>query len=148
MRKLSLSIPHVRVRLAHARPGWPICGVAGSWRRAKGAATRRRAPQPAVPHRRERFAHAGATGEKAFTCLDVLNNARTNFNEPLSDGAEVRLVEGLVSGMVQRMQSSRRARFGRRHKCAIGPVHQYYTDELRFIRWHGNSPCARPWSVT
>src|SRR5262249_53349165 len=28
------------------------------------------APQPAIPHRRERFAHAGATGEpKAFTCL-------------------------------------------------------------------------------
>src|SRR5262249_24792867 len=36
------------------------------------------------------------------------------------------------------MQSSRRAGFGRRHKCAIGPVHPYYTDELRFIRWHGN----------
>ena len=32
---------------------------------------------------------------------DVLSNARTNFNEPLSDGCEVRLVEGLVSGMVQ-----------------------------------------------
>ena len=46
--------------------------------------------------------HAGATGEpKAFPCLDVLNNARTNFNEPLLDGGEVRLVEGLVSGMVQ-----------------------------------------------
>jgi hypothetical protein len=31
---------------------------------------RRLAPQPAIPHRRERFAHAGATGEpKAITCL-------------------------------------------------------------------------------
>jgi len=31
---------------------------------------RQLALQPAVPHRRERFAHAGATGEpKAFTCL-------------------------------------------------------------------------------
>jgi hypothetical protein len=40
------------------------------------------------------------------------------------------------------------ARFGRRHKCAIGPVHPYYTGELMFIRWHGNSPCAQPWSVS
>src|SRR5262245_41154320 len=34
------------------------------------------------------------------------------------------------------MQSSRRALLGRRHKCAIGPVHPYYADELRFIRRH------------
>ena len=81
---------------------------------------------------------------------DVLNNARTNFNEPLSDGGEVRLVEGIGvrNGARRRMQSSRRARFGRRHKCAIGPVHPYYTGELMFIRWHGNSPCAQPWSVS
>src|SRR5262245_55443304 len=43
----------------------------------KGAATRRLAPQPAVPHRRERFAHAGATGEPmAFTCLQAALRGR------------------------------------------------------------------------
>src|SRR5262249_17037003 len=81
---------------------------------------------------------------------DVLNNARTNFNEPLSDGGEARLVEGIGvrNGARRRMQSSRRARFGRRHKCAIGPVHPYYTGELMFIRSHWNSPCPQAWSVS
>ena len=55
----------------------------------------------------------------------------------------------LVSGIVQGAECNpvERLVLGR-HKCAIGPVHPYYTDELRFIRRHGNSPCAQPWSVS
>ena len=75
---------------------------------------RRLAPQPAIPHRRERFAHAGATGEpKAFTCLlaalrgrvrcDVLNNAPIlmNLSRMVAKSA---LLRGLVSGRVQDAQ--------------------------------------------
>ena len=161
-----------------------LCGLAGSWRRAKSAATRRlcalrshlkQAARTISVHfcsavtaarralmrisavagsRRSPLSHTAVTlrarrrdrrtkglhlslGCAAWPgARDVLSNARTNFNEPLSDGGEVRLVEGIGvrNGAGRRMQSSRRARFGRRHKCAIGPVHPYYTGELMFIR--------------
>src|SRR5262245_23469116 len=128
-----------------ARRAWiRISAVAGSPRSplSHTAVSASRAPAPQANPRPSLSLGCAAWP----VARDMLNNARTNFNEPLSDGGEVRLVEGIGvwNGAGRRMQSSRRARFGRRHKCAIGPVHPYYTDELRFIRWHGNSP----WSVS
>ena len=103
-----------------------------------------------TPARQANQRSSPSLGCAAWTGARDVLNARSNFDEPLSDGGEVRIVEGICvwNGAGQRMQSSRRARFGRRHKCAIGPVHPYYTDELRYIHWHGNSPCAQPWSVS
>ena len=102
----------VRVRSAQARLGWPTCGVAGSQRRARGAATRRLCAlcshlklhrrrgrslrTSALPcalrarrgDRRSKGLHLSPGCAAWPRARDVLNNARTNFSESLSDSAK------------------------------------------------------------
>ena len=71
-----------------------------------GRADREAVDSSLRPKRRERFAHrrrdrqTRASPVSRLRCVvgarDVLNNARTNFNELFSDGGEVRLVARLL----------------------------------------------------
>src|SRR5262245_16736760 len=112
MRKLSLSIPHRTCPVSSCETWladmW-CCRQLASRKRRCNTLARPAARCPTLPgalrarrrDRRTKGLHLSLGCAAWPGARDVLNKARTHFNEPVSDGGEVRLVEGLVSGMVQ-----------------------------------------------